>query len=744
MKSLVIVESPTKAKTISRFLGNDFVIESSYGHVRDLPKKELGIDTENDFKPKYVIPEKAKKNLTKLKKLSEKSDDIILATDEDREGEAIAWHLSKALKLKESQAKRIVFHEITKNAITEALKNPRGLDIDLVDAQQARRILDRLVGYKLSPLLWNKVRRGLSAGRVQSVAVRIIVDREREIEKFKKDEYWTIEANLSKKDDDIKFQAKLLKKDGKSIPKLGIDNKKEAESIVKDCESAEYKVVDVRKKEVKKNPAPPFITSTLQQEASRKLGFSAKQTMMIAQQLYEGIEIDGQSTGLISYMRTDSVNLSDEALKESRETIKNLYGDKYALDEPRRYKSKSKGAQEAHEAIRPTKPSRIPDDIKSALEPRQYKLYSLIWKRTIASQMKEAVMDSSSVDIEAKNYLFRANGSTIKFDGFIKVYTEGRDDGKAPMKESLLPELSKDELLKLLGIKPEQHFTEPPPRYTDASLVKALEEHGIGRPSTYAPIMSTIVDRGYVEKIEKKYHPLDIGILVNDILVEHFPDIVDLEFTAKMEKDLDEIATDKREWVPVIEDFYKPFIKNIEKKDKELDKKKLTEEKTDKKCPECGKPMVKKMGRFGKFYACSGYPDCKTTEPLEDEKKEIEAIEKESKEKCDKCGSPMVVKRGRFGAFLACSKYPECKNTKAIIKSTGVKCPKCKKGEIVEKKSKKGRMFYACDQYPDCDYAMWQRPTGENCPKCKGILAYAGKEKIKCTNKECDFEKETE
>lgn len=741
MKTLVIVESPTKAKTISRFLGKDYIVESSFGHIRDLPKKEIGVDVDNNFIPKYEIPERAKKVIKNLKSKLNKVDKIILATDEDREGEAIAWHLIEALKLKSSDIKRIVFHEITKKAIKEALENPRKVDSDLVDAQQARRILDRLVGYKLSPLLWSKVRRGLSAGRVQSVAVRLIVDREREIEKFKSQEYWTIEANLSPKDKDNNFTAKLVKKDGKVLKKFAIENKKQADNILKELDNAQYKVIDIRRKEVKRNPSPPFITSTLQQEASRKFGFSAKQTMMFAQQLYEGINIDGKSTGLISYMRTDSYTLSKDALKEAQIAINDLYGSKYSLSTPRYFKKKSKGAQEAHEAIRPTSLKRYPQDIKSYLDPRQFKLYDLIWKRTIACQMKEAIMDSTAIDIEANNYLFRANGSVIKFDGFIKAYIEGTDDGKNLFKENIIPKLENNEILKLIELISNQHHTEPPARYTDATLVKSLEEHGIGRPSTYAPTISTIQDRGYIEKIEKKFHPLDIGKLVNDILVEHFPDIVDYEFTAKLEEDLDKIALDKKEWVPVVSDFFKPFIKNLKVKDKELDKKKLTEEKTDKKCPKCKKDIVIKMGRFGKFYACSDYPECKHSEPLEEEKKEMEKLEKESNEKCEKCGSPMIIKKGRFGLFLACTKYPDCKNTKAVEKTTGAKCIACGKGEIIEKKSKKGRLFYACNQYPKCKHAMWQKPTGDNCPKCKDLLVHAGKDKIKCNNKECNYEK---
>ncbi len=735
---LIIVESPTKAKTISRFLGKDYKVESSYGHLRDLPKKEIGVDVENDFKPTYIAIPKAKKRIAELKKLVKNSTEVILASDEDREGEAIAWHIIHILDLSKNGKKkysRIVFHEITKDAIEKALENPRDIDFKLVNAQQARRILDRLVGYKLSPLLWKKVKMGLSAGRVQSVAVRLICDREEDINKFKPQEYWTIEADLNKSGEkDKPFVARLAKKDDKALSKLGINNKKEANKILDDLKKATYKVVNIEKKEVRKSPPPPFITSTLQQAAIRNLGFSAKQTMMLAQQLYEGIEINDKSEGLITYMRTDSYNLAETALNSIKSLIEKEYGQSYSLSAPRFYKKKSKNAQEAHEAIRPTDFAKSPESIKSFLEPRQYRLYNLIWKRAIACQMQDAILDSTAIDIKANNYTFRANGSIVKFDGFSKIYSENKDI----FKEALLPNLELDEILELIKLNPAQHFTEPPARYSEASLVAALEKYGIGRPSTYAPTLSTIQDRGYVEKIEKKFHPKEIGTLVNKILKEHFPNIVDIEFTAQMEEDLDLVAQDKKEWVKTLSDFYNPFIKNIKKKEKELSKKKLTEEKTDKKCPKCGKPVVIKLGRFGKFYACSNYPDCKHTEPLEEEKKEKEKIN----EKCEKCGSPMELKIGRFGKFLACSKYPDCKNTKPFTVSLNVKCPKCKIGEIVEKRTKKGRNFYACNKYPDCDFAMWQKPSGKKCPKCDSLLIYAGKNKIKCSKKECGYEEE--
>ncbi len=736
MKYLVIVESPTKAKTIKKFLGRDYKVLSSYGHIRDLPKKEMGIDVENNFNIKYEIPEDSKKQVAELKKAAKDAEIIYFASDEDREGEAIAWHLYEILKPKKSQAKRIVFHEITKSAIQNALKNPREIDDKQVDAQQARRALDRLVGYELSPLLWEKIRRGLSAGRVQSVAVRMIVDREEEIRKFKPEEYWSIEADLKKTKD--KFRAKLLKKNGELIGKMGIKKKKDSEDIVKDLEKADYIIESVAKREKTKSAAPPFKTSTLQQSAANQLRFSAKQTMMFAQQLYEGVTLGEKgSTGLITYMRTDSLNLSKEALTSAGKFIKKEYGDKYYYGKPHVYKTKSKGAQEAHEAIRPTDVTITPESAKQYLDDRQFKLYQLIWQRFVASQMAEAIFDATTVDIEADKYTFRANGSIIKFDGYMKV-------APSNAKETVLPDLKEKDKLDLDKLIPEQHFTEPPARYNEASLVKALEAEDIGRPSTYAPTISTIQVRKYVEKNEdRRFAPTETGELVNKVMVEHFPDIVDLKFTAQMESKLDEIASGKREWKPVIKDFYKPFKSNLDKKYKQLDKKELTEEKTKEKCDKCGSAMVIKMGRFGKFMACTKYPECKSTKPLpEEEKKQKELEKKFSEEKCPKCGAKMQVKRGRFGEFLGCSKYPECKGIKAIENKTGAKCPQCENGDIIEKKSKKGRTFYACNKYPDCKFALWQKPTGENCPDCESLLTFAAANKIKCSNKECKFEKD--
>jgi DNA topoisomerase-1 len=662
----------------------------------------LGVDVEHNFKPKYVIPPKAKKVIAELKDAAGKSDDVILATDEDREGEAIAWHLSEALNLPED-SKRIVFHEITKSAIQEALNNPRGLDMNLIDAQQARRVLDRLVGYELSPFLWKKIRYGLSAGRVQSVALRLVVEREREIQNFKSDEYWTVEVDLTPKDSEQKFKARLVKADGKTIEKLGIKNQTEAEKIEKELEGAAYQVTDVAKKQVSRMPSPPFTTSTLQQEASRKFGMSAKQTMMFAQKLYE--------TGYITYMRTDSVNLSQLALQQAKSVIDEHFGKEYSLAIPRHYTTKSKGAQEAHEAIRPTDLSKRPELFKGEFAGGERKLYDLIWKRTIACQMEAAVFDQTVAEIQAgEKYGFRANGYVMKFDGFIKAYTEGRDESEdEEEQEGRIPELSAGEILKFLELFKLQHFTQPPARYTDATLIKALEAHGIGRPSTYAPTLATIQERGYVEKFEQKFKPLEIGFLVNDMLVENFPEIVDIDFTSHIEEELDDIAEGKIKWVPVIEEFYMPFKKHLEEKFASVNK--LTET-SDTDCPHCGKKMLIKFGRMGKFLACSD-PECKTTMPMPEEAAKIKELEEKTKdEKCPLCGKDMKVRRGRFGYFLGCVDYPKCKGVAKILDKTGFKCPECKIGELVQKKAR-GRIFFSCSRYPDCTFITNKKPVDE-------------------------------
>ncbi|MFZ5982183.1 MAG: type I DNA topoisomerase [Patescibacteria group bacterium] len=736
---LVIVESPTKAKTITKFLGKDFTVKSSYGHVRDLPTKELGVDIKNDFLPTYIIPGKAADRVRELKRLAKKSGQVILATDEDREGEAIAWHLAEALELDAQEAERIVFHEITKTAIQEALENPRKINLSLVDAQQARRVLDRLVGYKLSPFLWKKVRRGLSAGRVQSVALRFIVEREREIEKFPKENFFDFLLKLKKGSQE--FEASLLTQNGQKIEKTAthklfagdykskatiFTDRKSAEEVLSDLQKSKLQVSNVERKETTRNPLPPFTTSTLQQSAINKLGFSSKQTMSVAQKLYE--------KGLITYMRTDSTNLSMQSLLSATKTITEKFGKEYALPTPRFFTKKSKGSQEAHEAIRPSYPEKTPEVLEGELERNEFRLYDLIWKRMIACQMTPAVFDSLKISVEAKEqkntYELRASGSVLKFDGFLRVMGKGED--------VILPEMKTGDDLDFASGEVLEKTTSAPPRYNEATLVKVLEENGIGRPSTYAPTISTIFERKYIEKNEeKRLYPLEIGFLVTDILVEHFPQIVNVGFTVEIEEDLDEIAEGKNDWVPVIRNFYEPFEANLKTKTKEV-KKEDFQEVLEKKCPKCGGDLIMKFGRFGKFIACSKYPECKYTEKTAEEKKQDEAAEGET---CEKCGAPMVVKRGRFGAFLGCSKYPECKNIRKIEKKTGLTCPKCGKGEIVERKSKRGRLFYGCNAYPNCDFALWNKPTGENCPKCQAPMTFAAKGKEKCSSKECGFEK---
>ncbi|MFA5173365.1 MAG: type I DNA topoisomerase [Candidatus Paceibacterota bacterium] len=668
MAKLVIVESPTKANTIGKFLGKDYIVDSSFGHVRDLPKSKLGIDTEKNFEPQYVIPTKARKQVNKLKKEAAKAEEVILATDEDREGEAIAYHLVEVLDLQkkesEGKVKRIAFHEITEEAIAEALENPREINYHLVNAQQARRILDRLVGYKLSPFLWKKVMRGLSAGRVQSVAVRLIAEREKEIRGFKPEEYYTISGLFTFSGrEPVLFN--LYKIEGEAIEKPGIKGKEKAEEIIADLKEAKHKVLKITKKEVKRNPLPPFITSTLQQEGARRLGFSSKKTMMLAQRLYEN--------GLITYMRTDSVNISKEALAAAEKLIKEKYGEKYSLSKPRRFTGKSKLAQEAHEVIRPAKPKILPEDLSA--EKDEKRLYDLIWKRFISSQMPQAVMSATAIEMASENgkkkYAFRANGNIMIFDGFLKVWP-------ASVKEEILPEIKEKESPEKAEIKEEQHFTEPPARFNEASLIKTMEENGIGRPSTYASIISVIQTRNYVKKNEqKRFEPTEIGEKVNDLLMEHFPKIVDIGFTADIEEELDEVALGVSKWQEIIREFYEPFNKRLEEKYKEVEKKDIMpEEKTDEKCEKCGKAMVIKMGRFGKFMACSGFPECKNTKKVE--------------------GGGAIV--GRF--------EPQ---------KTGLPCPDCKVGEIVSRRVSKGRargkIFWGCSRYPECKYASWENPA---------------------------------
>lgn len=732
--SLVIVESPAKARTIGKYLGNGYVVTASYGHVRDLPKSTMGVDIPGDFAPEYVVPGRAKKVVTELKKRIKASEAIYFATDEDREGEAIAWHLLEALKPKTKHVYRITFDEVTKKAIQHAIEHPREINTNLVDAQQARRILDRLVGYELSPFLWNKVRRGLSAGRVQSVAVRLIVEREREIEAFTPQEYWSIEADLRTKSDDL-LTTKLFSRNGKKIGKLDIKTKKEAEEIKREASSSPFRIESVSEKTVRRSPSPPFTTSTLQQQAANQLGFSAKKTMVLAQRLYEGVELgDEGPMGLITYMRTDSVQMASDAVSAIRELLSTEHGNEYVPQKPRAYKTKSRGAQEAHEAIRPTNPSITPQKASAYLERDMARLYSLIWKRAVASQTEDAKFSSVTADVKAGSYVFRATGSRILFPGYLAV------TGTEHIKETLLPKLAQGDILTPEEIRTLQHATQPPARYSEAALVKALEEHGIGRPSTYAPTIDTIQQRGYVEKDveDKRFRPTDVGTIVNDILVKHFPNIVDITFTARMEDDLDSIAEGKKEMVPVLKAFYKPFHENLVKKEKELSRDSLTTEKTDKTCPECKKPLLLRLGRHGRFYGCEGYPDCKYTEPANEQEKNDQQNAPTGKE-CPECGKPLVLKRGKFGTFLGCEGYPDCKHTERIEQKTGVSCPKCEKGEIVARRSKRGRTFYGCNAYPDCDFVLWSKPNGEKCPECTSLLVFGKQETTQCSNKECSY-----
>jgi DNA topoisomerase-1 len=731
---LIIVESPTKAKTISKFLNGKYRVESSFGHIRDLPSRELGVDLENEFVPKYVIPTKAKKTVTALKAAANKAGEVILASDEDREGEAIAWHLAQALKLDDHKAKRIVFHEITKAAIEEALKHPRNIDLNMVDAQQARRVLDRLVGYKLSPFLWKKVAKGLSAGRVQSVATRIIIEREKEIKAFQKEDYWTISADLNKDGKD-NFQADLLKINGKSFDKLSI-KEADAEKIKTILEVCSYTISKTEKKNLSKSPAAPFTTSTLQQAANRHLGYSAKQTMTVAQKLYE--------KGHITYMRTDSLNLSPKFISEAKDWIIDNLGKEY-YSGGRVFKNKSKNAQEAHEAIRPTEALAAPENLKSQLEGSEEKLYRLIWQRSVASQMSAASLEATIIDAEAKsaqeNYILRANGQTIIFPGYLKVWPE-------KTKEQLLPVLKAGDALNLDKIISEAHSTNPPARYSDAGLVKEMEKYGVGRPSTYAPTIATIIARNYVERDEnKRLKPTEIAFVVTDLLIAHFPKIVDYQFTAQMENNLDEIAEGQKKWQPVIGEFYEDFSKNLENKYQEINKSDIMpEEQSEEICDKCGAKMLIKTGRYGKFLACSAFPDCRNIKKMgggaaSDKPVDPKILELEKKyagEVCDKCGAAMKVRTGKYGPFLACSAYPKCKNIKNIGSDSGkeVECPICHEGKIVKKFSRRGA-FYACSNYPKCKNAYQGEPSGKDCPKCGALMILNKDDKAKCSNKDC-------
>ncbi|KPL61143.1 type I DNA topoisomerase [Rossellomorea vietnamensis] len=684
---LVIVESPAKAKTIERYLGKKYKVRASMGHVRDLPKSQMGVDVENEFEPKYITIRGKGPVLKELKTAAKKVKRIFLAADPDREGEAIAWHLAHSLDMDTTSECRVVFNEITKDAIKESFKHPRAINMDLVDAQQARRILDRLVGYNISPLLWKKVKKGLSAGRVQSVAVRLIIDRENEIKAFTPEEYWSIEAEFTKGNDT--FQASFYGIDGK---KVELKTEEEVKEVLGKVKGKSFEVNKVTKKERKRNPAPPFTTSSLQQEAARKLNFRAKKTMMLAQQLYEGIEMGKQGTvGFITYMRTDSTRISEVAQKEANEYIVSKYGQDFIKQSERKEKKQQK-AQDAHEAVRPTSTLRDPSSVKQFLSRDQYRLYKLIWERFVASEMAPAIMDTMSVDLVNGSVMFRASGSKVKFPGFMKVYVEGLDDQKEE-KDNFLPALEEKDKVKSENIDPNQHFTQPPPRYTEARLVKTLEELGIGRPSTYAPTLDTIQRRGYVTLDNKRFIPTELGEIVLELVREFFPDIIDVEFTANMERSLDDIEDGNVKWERIIDRFYQDFEKHLEKAENEMEK--------------------------------------------------IEIRDEPAGEDCEECGHAMVFKMGRYGKFMACSNFPDCRNTKPIVKEIGVKCPKCEKGNIIERKSKKKRIFYGCDQYPECDFLSWDKPIERKCPKCSELLVEKKLKKgnqIQCTN--CDYKEE--
>lgn len=754
-KSLVIVESPAKAKTIKKYLGKGFEVMASYGHVRDLVPKEGAVDPEHDFAMKYALVEKNTKHVDAIVKAFKASDALYLATDPDREGEAISWHVYEILKSKKALQKkpvhRIAFYEITKKAVNKAVENPREISMDLVNAQQARRALDYLVGFNLSPLLWKKIRRGLSAGRVQSPALRLIVEREEEIEKFQAQEYWTILANAES--DKQTFNAKLVEYQKEKLSQFSVTEEKQAKKIKDTLVKAakgKLKVTNVEKKKRKRNPAAPFTTSTLQQEASRKLGFTAQRTMRTAQQLYEGIDVGNGAVGLITYMRTDSVVLGADAIVAIRDLIQHRYGKDQVPDEPREFRTKTKNAQEAHEAIRPTNVDLIPDEIKNHLSPEQAKLYDLIWKRTVASQMIPATMDTVSIDLGCgEGNRFRASGSVISDLGFMAVYQEGYDDGKKHQDDAdgmILPPLEEGDIVDLLDIVPEQHFTEPPPRYGEASLVKTLEEFGIGRPSTYASIISTILHREYVILDQKRFKPTDVGRIVNKFLTQYFTQYVDYDFTAKLEDELDAISRGEKEWVPLMKEFWYPFKELVTSTNENVQRKDVTHEALNEACPKCGKELSIRLGKRGRFVGCTGYPDCDFTRNLEGETTTASEPTVIEGRVCPDCGGALHVKFGRYGKFIGCSNYPKCKHLEPFEKpaDTGVECPECNQGTLLKRKSRFGKIFYSCGRYPDCKYAIWNEPINEPCPKCAWPLLTIkttkrrGTEKV-CPRKECGF-----
>ncbi len=726
MNNLLIVESPAKAKTIAKFLGKNYTVKASVGHVRDLPKSKLGIDVDNNFEPNYITIRGKGDVIKELKKEAKKADNVYLATDPDREGEAISWHLAKILNLDESKDIRVEFNEITKEAIKKASKNPRKINIDLVDAQQARRILDRLVGYNISPLLWKKIEKGLSAGRVQSVALKLVIDREREIMDFVPEEYWTLELEVKK--NKKKFIAKyagIIKND--KLSKVKIKNEDEVKEIIKSMDKEKISVYKTEKTKSYSKPSTPFTTSTLQQEANRRLNFPAKKTMMIAQQLYEGINIKGEgSVGLVTYIRTDSFRLSDEAVSMVKDYILTNFGEKYYMNRVfTKAKKNENKVQDAHEAIRPTYVNKNPDHIKDSLSADQYKLYSLIWKRFVACQMTDAEYDVTKVLLDGNGNIFEASGKILIFDGYKTVYKYS-DDAES----KLLPEVEKGEMLEISQIDPEQHFTQPPARYTEASLIKDLEERGIGRPSTYAPTITTITSREYIVKDKGNLFPTDMGFLVTEMMEKYFSKVINEKFTAEMENMLDEVASGKVEWHEVINEFYKDFKEELDVAEKEMEEVEIKDEVSDVQCENCGAFMVIKKGRYGKFLACPNYPECKNTKPLGGK----DAVE-ETDEVCEVCGAKMLKRKGRYGEFLACSNYPSCKTTKPIVKTIDVGCPKCN-GKIAVKFSKAGRRFFGCTNYPQCNFMSWLEPTNEKCPVC-GEMMVMKDDKPTCINKKC-------
>ena len=757
-KHLVVVESPAKAKTIQKYLGPDYDVLASYGHVRDLPSKKGSVNPDQHFAMTYQVIEKNSKHIDAIVKALKKADSLLLATDPDREGEAISWHVCELLKdkklLKDKSVQRIVFNEITKNAIQEAVKNPREILQPLVDAQQARRALDYLVGFNLSPLLWKKIQRGLSAGRVQSPALRMIVEREDEIDSFVPQDYWRLIAQCEQSK--TQFEARLTHYQNEKLQQFTIQSQDEATQIQNELikqANGKLIVTNIEKKQRKRKPYPPFITATIQQEAARKLGFTARKTMSVAQQLYEGIDIGSGTVGLITYMRTDSVNLAQDAITEIRAAIQKQFGPDYCPEAPRVYKTKSKNAQEAHEAIRPTDINQTPDALKNFLTPEQAKLYGLIWKRTIASQMTDAILDTVAVDLSCgPGNIFRANGSTITFPGFLTVYEEGRDDSinkDDDEASGLLPHFDLNESIPVNEIVTNHHVTEPPPRYSEASLVKALEEHDIGRPSTYATIIHTLQQRNYVIVDKKRFIPTDVGRIVIKFLTGYFTQYVDYEFTAHLEDTLDEVARGEREWIPVLEEFWKPFIQKIEQTDEQVQRKDITTEAMDEKCPKCEKPLAIRLGKRGRFIGCTGYPECDYTQDMgnaADQEKDGDINKPIEGRKCPDCAHDLVMKMGRYGKFIGCSNYPNCKHIESLDKpgDTEIDCPICHEAHILKRKSRRGKIFYSCGAYPKCTYALWNEPIDKQCPRCAWpILTLKetkrhGRQEI-CPKEGCDY-----